>query len=162
WTLVARSDEHHRVDVAETVDQLSSFALVSPERAEELLATATGILARSWNENPPIGPTATARWYEQNSEYYLYDLAQVHLAYKHIAFMIDVVSLARGRTLDYGAGIGDLALELARRGHESTYLDVDGRTKAFARWRAERDWLAVDFASSLDELEGEFDTIVSL
>ena len=127
-----------------------------------MLVTATGILARNWNDDPPVDPDAVGRWYEANSEYYLYDLAQFHLAYKHIRFMLDIVELSDGRVLDYGAGIGDLVLELARRQHDVTYLDVDGRTKAFARWRAERDWLPVTFASDLDEVEGAFDTIISL
>ena len=160
--LARRADARHALNVAETVDDLASFALVTPEHAAEMLATSTGILARNWNDTRPVGPDAVARWYEENSEYYLYDLAQFHLAYKHIAFMRDVGALARGRVLDFGAGIGDLALELARLGHETVYVDVEGRTKAFAAWRAERDWIPVRFASELEELEGEFDTIVSL
>lgn len=152
----------HQANVSATVDDLTAFALVTPEYAEEMLVTATGILARSWNDDPPVDPDAVGRWYEANSEYYLYDLAQFHLAYKHIRFMLDIVELSDGRILDYGAGIGDLVLELARRQHDVTYLDVDGRTKAFARWRAERDWLPVTFASDLDEVDGPFDTIISL
>lgn len=152
----------HQANVSATVDDLTAFALVTPEYAEEMLVTATGILARSWNDDPPVDPDAVGRWYEANSEYYLYDLAQFHLAYKHIRFMLDIVELSDGRILDYGAGIGDLVLELARRQHDVTYLDVDGRTKAFARWRAERDWLPVTFASDLGEVDGPFDTIISL
>jgi SAM-dependent methyltransferase len=156
------ADRQHALNLSHTVDELSTFALVTPEYATEMLATSTGILARNWNDARPVGHDAVAQWYEENSEYYLYDLAQFHLAYKHIAFMRDVVALARGRVLDFGAGIGDLALELARLGHDTVYVDVDGRTKAFARWRAERDWIPLVFASDLDEVDGLFDTIVSL
>jgi SAM-dependent methyltransferase len=162
WTLVRAADRHHAANVERTVEELATFALVTPEYATEMLATATGILAANWRDARPVGPDAVARWYEENSEYYLYDLAQFHLAYKHIAFMRDVVALADGRVLDFGAGIGDLALELGRLGHDAVYVDVDGRTKAFARWRAERDWIPLAFASDLDEVDGEFDTIVSL
>ncbi len=160
--LVVRADVQHLANVAETVDDLSAFALVTPEHATEMLATATGILASNWNTMRPIGPDAVARWYEENSEYYLYDLAQFHLAYKHIAFMRDIVALSGGRVLDFGAGIGDLALELARLGHDALYVDVDGRTKAFAMWRAERDWIPLRFASDLEDVDDEFDTIISL
>jgi SAM-dependent methyltransferase len=160
--LAQMAGRQHLANVSATVDELTAFALVTPEYAEEMLVTATGILARNWNEDPPLDPDSVGRWYEANSEYYLYDLAQFHLAYKHIRFMLDIVELADGRILDYGAGIGDLVLELARRRHDVTYLDVDGRTKAFARWRAERDWLPVTFASNLDEVDGPFDTIISL
>lgn len=160
--LVEECARNHRSNVAATVDELTAFDSVSEDYAEEMLATATGILARSWNSNPPVEPDDVGRWYEANSEYYLYDLAQFHLAYKHIRFMLDIVGMSKGSVLDYGAGIGDLALELARRGHDVTYLDVDGRTKAFAKWRAERDWLAIAFASEIEEVTGPFDTIVSL
>jgi SAM-dependent methyltransferase len=160
--LVLMAETHHQSNVSATVDDLTTFAAVTPEYAEEMLETATGILARNWTIDPPVEPEAVGHWYEANSEYYLYDLAQFHLAYKHIRFMLDIIELSGGRVLDYGAGIGDLSLELSRRGHDVTYLDVDGRTKAFARWRAERDWLPVTFASELDEVEGPFDTIVSL
>lgn len=156
------ADGRHERNVAETVDDLAAFTLAPPDEASEMLATSTGILARNWNDSLPTGPDAVARWYEENSEYYLYDLAQFHLAYKHIAFMRDVVRLSRGRVLDFGAGIGDLALELARLGHETVYLDVDGRTKAFALWRAERDWIPLRFVSDLDEVDGTFETIISL
>lgn len=160
--LMAECTRHHCANVAATVEELTAFDSVTAEHAEEMLATATGILARSWNANPPADSEAVGRWYEANSAYYLYDLAQFHLAYKHIRFMLDILSLSKGRVLDYGAGIGDLSLELARRGHDITYLDVEGRTKAFARWRAERDWLEVAFASEIGEAPGPFDTIVSL
>src|SRR5262249_5012626 len=116
--LVRMADRHHAANVERTVEDLATFALVTPEYATEMLATATGILADNWRESRRVGPDAVARWYEENSEYYLYDLAQFHLAYKHIAFMRDVVALADGRVLDFGAGIGDLALELGRLGHE--------------------------------------------
>ena len=45
----------------------------SVEVDSELLATATAALAESWNASPPAGPAAIARWYEENSELYLYD-----------------------------------------------------------------------------------------
>jgi SAM-dependent methyltransferase len=160
--LVGIAERHHRENVAQTIAELSEFARVTPAEATDMLVRATSILAASWNDKPPSRPDEVARWYSENSRYYLYDLAQFHLAYKHIAFMRDVLSLARGRVLDHGAGIGDVALELARRGHETTYLDVDGVTKTFARWRAEREWLPVAFASTLDEAPGPFDSIVSL
>lgn len=160
--LTRRADAWHSRNVEQTLDDLTAFTLVPREEAAELLVTATGILTHNWNESRPTGDAAVGRWYEENSEYYLYDLSQFHLAYKHISFMNDIASLARGRVLDFGAGIGDLALELARTGHETVYVDVEGRTKAFARWRAERDWIPVQFSSELDDVEGEFDTIISL
>jgi SAM-dependent methyltransferase len=156
------ASRHHRVALDRTVDELAAFQQISREAAADLLVRSTGVLASSWNANPPKDGEAVARWYSENSNYYLYDLAQFHLAYKHVAFSLDVIGLAKGRVLDHGAGIGDVALELARRGHETTYLDVPGETQGFARWRAERDDVPLVFARSLDDATGPFDTIISL
>lgn len=41
-------------------------------------------------------------------------------------------NLASGRVLDYGAGIGDLSLELAQRGLEVTYYEVNNECSKFA------------------------------
>jgi len=149
-------------NVNSTVLDLARFGSISPDSAAELLETSTGILARSWNESQPKEESEVAKWYSDNSRYYLYDLAQFHLAYKHIAFSLDVLGLANGTVLDYGAGIGDLTLELARRGHDVTYVDVPGETQGFARWRSERDELSITFARTLEEATGPFDTIISL
>jgi 2-polyprenyl-3-methyl-5-hydroxy-6-metoxy-1,4-benzoquinol methylase len=68
--------------------------------------------------------------------------------------------------LDYGAGNGELILELARRGHRAAYYDVDGVSKRFAQFRAARYALTVQFASTKEELRriahaAPFDTIFS-
>jgi SAM-dependent methyltransferase len=155
-------DRQNTENVETTVADLAEFAGVTRETASELLASSTSHLARTWNENPPTEDADVSRWYSENSKHYLYDLAQFHLAYKHIAFMLDVVRLAKGRVLDHGAGIGDISLELSRRGNSVTYVDVPGETQGFARWRAERESLPLVFGRSLDEAFGPFDTIISL
>jgi SAM-dependent methyltransferase len=153
---------HHAATVNRTVADLAEFMEVTPETARELLATSTSALAKSWNADPPKDPDAVSRWYSDNARHYMFDLAQFHLSYKHIVFTLDVINLAKGRVLDHGAGIGDIVLDLARRGRESTYVDVPGETQGFARWRAERENLDVRFANDLEGAAGPFDTIISL
>jgi SAM-dependent methyltransferase len=161
--LLARvASRHHAANVSRTVSDLAEYSEVSPDSARELLATSTAALATSWNAAPPTDPEAVSRWYSDNSRHYLFDLAQFHLAYKHVAFSLDVINLAKGRVLDHGAGIGDVALALARRGRSVTYVDVPGETQGFARWRAEREGLDVAFANDLEQAPGPFDTIISL
>jgi SAM-dependent methyltransferase len=147
----------------ETVTELAAFTGKNRDEVEQLLATSTGKLAADWNSRRPESREEVEGWYRENSESYIYDLAQYHLAYKHIVFTLDVMSLAQGRVLDYGAGIGDLALALAESGREVTYFDVEGKSKKYARWQAERRKLNLTFASSDDELQGKkFDTIIVL
>src|SRR5437868_2241742 len=77
-----------------------------------------------------------------------------------------VLRLDRGDTLDYGAGNGEILLELARQGHRAAYYDVEGVTMRFARHRASRQGLAIDFFHTKDSLaqyarENGFDTVFS-
>jgi 2-polyprenyl-3-methyl-5-hydroxy-6-metoxy-1,4-benzoquinol methylase len=77
-----------------------------------------------------------------------------------------VLRLARGATLDYGAGNGEILLELARRGHRATYYDVEGVTMRFARQRAANQGLAIEFFHTKEALAqyaavNGFDTVFS-
>jgi len=59
-----------------------------------------------------------------------------------------------------------LLLELARRGHSVTYFDVEGTSMKFARMRAQRQGVIMEFFSSKDDLAAAakkhgFDTIFS-
>ncbi|MBX7219137.1 MAG: methyltransferase domain-containing protein [Blastocatellia bacterium] len=155
--------DHHRRSLEETLASLINFTGEAPEEVEHLLLTSTGTLAANWYAAPPKNMEELENWYRENAGYYLYDLSQFHLAYKHILFSLDVLALARGRVLDYGAGIGDLTLELAaREGFETTYFDVDGESQRYARWRARERGLRVKFVSDRNELEGPYDTIILL
>jgi len=72
---------------------------------------------------------------------------------------VRAISQCRGRVLDLGAGAGRHALELQRRGHEVTALDVAPEAVEVMRERGVRDARSGD----LDTITGEvFDTILLL
>lgn len=72
---------------------------------------------------------------------------------------VRAISLCRGRVLDFGAGAGRHALELQRRGHEVTAVDVAPEAVEVMRERGVRDARSGDF----DTVAGEvFDTILLL
>jgi SAM-dependent methyltransferase len=74
-------------------------------------------------------------------------------------FDLRAIALCRGRVLDLGAGAGRHALELQRRGHEVTAVDVAPETVVVMRERGVRDARSGD----LDAVAGEFfDTILLL
>ncbi len=77
-----------------------------------------------------------------------------------------MLKFGEGSCLDYGAGNGELILELARRGHRAVYYDVEGTTLKFARERARLRNLSVEFLHTKDDLartarQNGFDTIFS-
>jgi 2-polyprenyl-3-methyl-5-hydroxy-6-metoxy-1,4-benzoquinol methylase len=78
-------------------------------------------------------------------------------------FRKEVVRIARGDCLDYGAGVGDLCIELRRKGYNVTYADVGGKTFEFAKWLFERKNVNIPMINlSKQDLEDKYDTIICM
>jgi 2-polyprenyl-3-methyl-5-hydroxy-6-metoxy-1,4-benzoquinol methylase len=166
--LVHRAREQNECNIAAAMAELMEFTGYPAERVRELWATSNQQLAANWQHAAPSedNPEQMAEWYRQNSELYLFAISAYNLEYKRIRSNMKVLRLARGTTLDYGAGNGEILLELARRGHAVAYYDVDGVTMRFARQRAARQSLAIDFFHTKEALaqsarQRGFDTVFS-
>ncbi len=161
--LVAFVARWNAASIAKATKEIGRFTGTTTENARACLNKASQMLAANWLREQPATPAEVAAWYRRNSELYIYDLTGFHLYGKHIRFTLDLVGLAAGRVLDYGAGIGDLALELARRGHPTVYFDLDGQTRRFAEWRAQQQGIdRIDFYTEREQVGGLFNTIYSL
>jgi 2-polyprenyl-3-methyl-5-hydroxy-6-metoxy-1,4-benzoquinol methylase len=148
--------------------ELIAFTGYPADRIRELWATSNQQLAANWQQAKPAEDNREqmAEWYRQNSELYLFAISAYNLEYKRIRSNMKVLRLARGATLDYGAGNGEILLELARRGHRATYYDVEGVTMRFARQRAANQGLTIEFFHTKDALAqyasvNGFDTVFS-
>jgi 2-polyprenyl-3-methyl-5-hydroxy-6-metoxy-1,4-benzoquinol methylase len=166
--LVHRAREQNERNIAAAMAELMEFTGYPAERVRELWATSNQQLAANWQQAAPSedNPEQMAEWYRQNSELYLFAISAYNLEYKRIRSNMKVLRLARGATLDYGAGNGEILLELARRGHPVAYFDVDGVTMRFAQQRAARQSLAIDFFHTKEALaqsarQRGFDTVFS-
>jgi 2-polyprenyl-3-methyl-5-hydroxy-6-metoxy-1,4-benzoquinol methylase len=166
--LAHRSRQQNAKNIAAAMGELISFTGYSAERIQELWATSNQQLAANWQQAKPAEDNREqmAEWYRQNSELYLFAISAYNLEYKRIRSNMKVLRLAGGATLDYGAGNGEILLELARRGHRVTYYDVEGVTMRFARQRAASQGLAIEFFHTKDALaqyasENGFDTVFS-
>jgi len=166
--LVHRAREQNERNIAAAMAELMEFTGYPAERIRELWVTSNQQLAANWQQAAPAedNPEQMAEWYRQNSELYLFAISAYNLEYKRIRSNMKVLRLARGATLDYGAGNGEILLELARRGHPVAYFDVDGVTMRFARQRAASQSLAIDFFHTKEELaqsagQRGFDTVFS-
>lgn len=167
--LVLRAQRQNEKNVATAMAELKEFTGYAEERIRELWATSNQQLAENWkNARLDEGDAERmAEWYRQNSELYLFAISGYNLEYKRIRSTLNILRLANGRCLDYGAGNGEVLLELARRGHAATYYDVEGQTMRFARFRAQRRGLKMEFFCAKADLAGSaeragFDTIFSL
>ncbi|MGE5324981.1 MAG: class I SAM-dependent methyltransferase [Actinomycetota bacterium] len=167
WSL-SRAEEQNAANIAASMSELVEFTGYPPERIRQLWATSNQQLAKNWEEAaiPPDDRDRMAEWYRQNSELYLFAISAYNLEYKRIKSNLKVIRFARGSCLDYGAGNGEILLELARRGHPVMYFDVEGVTMRFAQKRAQQHGLAMEIARSKAELKAAaqkrgFDTIFS-
>jgi len=166
--LVGRARRQNARNIAAALEELIEFTGYPADRIRHLWVTSNQQLAANWEAASPAedNPAQMAEWYRQNSELYLFAISAYNLEYKRIRSNMKVLRLARGATLDYGAGNGEILLELARRGHRAAYYDVEGVTMGFARHRAERQKLAIDFFATKDALAASarkngFDTVFS-
>ncbi|MBI2682647.1 MAG: class I SAM-dependent methyltransferase [Acidobacteriales bacterium] len=168
--LTLMAQHQARRNLKKTALDLSAFTGMPEAEAETRLVSSHALIIESWKKAAldEKDKAALARWYSENALNYMFSLARFHLTYKHITFTLDMLRLSRGRCLDYGAGKGELALELARRGLDVTYYDVPGKSREYAEWEAARRKANLRFLSSKEELQtevaarGKFDTILTL
>jgi 2-polyprenyl-3-methyl-5-hydroxy-6-metoxy-1,4-benzoquinol methylase len=166
--LALRAYRHNCNNIRAAIGDLADFTGYIPERIREFWSASDRELAKSWklarlDENDR---ERMAEWYRENSELYMFAISAYNLEYKRIQSNIRMLKFARGSCLDYGAGNGELILELARRGHRAVYYDVEGQSMKFARLRAQRQSLAVEFLYSKEQHAAgarnhRFDTIFS-
>jgi 2-polyprenyl-3-methyl-5-hydroxy-6-metoxy-1,4-benzoquinol methylase len=87
-------------------------------------------------------PDRINAFYKQTTNY-IYELAQWHLFVpakreSDVALFDDLRTKAPRNILDFGGGVGLLAIPLARAGLDVTLADLDSTTLGFAVFRAER------------------------
>jgi 2-polyprenyl-3-methyl-5-hydroxy-6-metoxy-1,4-benzoquinol methylase len=166
--LVWRAQKHSARNVSTAIAELVDFTGYSEEKVRELWLTSNQQLAANWEKAHLAEDDAEqmAEWYRENSELYLFAISAYNLEFKRIRSNLGVLKYASGACLDYGAGNGELLLELARQGHSVTYYDVEGKTMQFARRRAHQRGLTMEFARTKDDLvastkKRSFDTVFS-
>ncbi|HUK30415.1 MAG TPA: class I SAM-dependent methyltransferase [Candidatus Acidoferrum sp.] len=164
--LVSNSLRQNELNVDAATREIIGFTACSPDRVRELWATSNQQLAKNWQAAslPEDDRERLAAWYAENSELYLFAISAYNLEYRRIRTNLRVLRYARGACLDYGAGNGEIILEVARRGLPATYYDVDGVTMRFAMDRARQYGFAVQFAHTKEELAAAakkrgFDTV---
>jgi 2-polyprenyl-3-methyl-5-hydroxy-6-metoxy-1,4-benzoquinol methylase len=165
-TLVHHSLRQNARNVESAMQEIIGFTAYSPDRIRELWSNSNQQLAKNWQVAalPEDDRDRLAAWYAENSELYLFAISAYNLEYRRIRTNLRVLRNARGACLDYGAGNGEIILEVARRGLPATYYDVEGVTMRFAMDRAQRSGFPVQFAHTKEELAAAakkrgFDTV---
>jgi 2-polyprenyl-3-methyl-5-hydroxy-6-metoxy-1,4-benzoquinol methylase len=164
--LVHHACRQNERNTQSAIQEIAGFTAYSGDRIRELWSTSNQQLAKNWQAAalPEHDRERLAAWYAENSELYLFAISAYNLEYRRIRTNLMVLRNARGKCLDFGAGNGEIILEVARRKLPATYYDVEGVTMKFAMDRARRTGLAVEFARTKAELSAAakrrgFDTV---
>ena len=167
--LARRAQLHHLKNTQAALHELTDFTGYPREQIWRMWSESDKELARNWVAAAldESDSRALADWYQQNSELYMFASSAYNLDYRRIRSNLKVLRFAHGASLDYGAGNGEIVLEMARRGHPTTYYDVDGMGAKFAKYRAQRQGLDVRFLHAKGDLKAAalqtgFDTVFSL
>ena len=102
----------------------------------------------------------------QNCNYYIYELPLWNAERNRPKYlsMISLPYLRRNnceKVLDFGAGAGDLCIELAKNKLDVTYCDIGEQLFNFAKWRFERRNLPIKMIRGIKNIEGRYGCIFS-
>jgi 2-polyprenyl-3-methyl-5-hydroxy-6-metoxy-1,4-benzoquinol methylase len=167
WTtgtiyLLIKANQHNLANYDDLLENLQQFLGESREAIVNILLMSVPTLAENWRRAQPQGQEAVATWYSANARLYLLANCQHHLLYRHMMYTFSLLNIGRGRVLDYGGGNGDFSRALARRGFETTYLDVPGDAARYVKWRAEKEGLPLKVVLDKNALDGPYDVIFCL
>lgn len=117
----------------------AEFSGIPEDEVREKAARGVELAAKAWN-SLPAGPfhRKAERFYQEMDEVYIYDHLLAHLNHpftrewyrRHLEPKIEGKAI-----LDFGAGIGVFAIQMAMDGADVTYYDLPGIHRDFAVWR---------------------------
>ena len=143
---VARpGDPGLKADQDEYVEDVMAFTGTTREQVRERMKLGSAPLKDEWNaweKQGPMTPERIAAFYKQTKNY-IYELGEWHLFVpdkreSDLALVEDMRRKQPKNILDFGGGVGLIAIPLARAGQDVTLADLDGTSLDFAAFRARR------------------------
>lgn len=132
-------------DQAEYVEDIMAFTKTTREQVRERMKKGSEPLKQEWLEWEKQGPMTEdriAKFYKQTTNY-IYELGEWHLFVDNkresdAQLVEDMKKKQPKNILDFGGGVGLMAIPLARAGFDVTLADLDGTSLDFAKFRADR------------------------
>lgn len=115
------------------IKAMSEYSNLSQKEVIWLLKSGERLGADLWRILNPKTEEEIKNFYK-TTPFYIFELAFWHMTKFQREFRSEIIKSAKGDVLDFGAGIGDLCLELAKMGFNIDYADLPGSTFDFARW----------------------------
>ena len=144
------------------IKNLAEYFVLSEKEVVFYLKAGVELNAHLWKVLHPRNKEEIEQFYSF-TPYYIFELAHWHMQKYQRDFRKEVISHTYGNTLDYGAGIGDLCIELAKKGLSVTYTDVGSRTFEFAKWLFKKHNLSIKMIDvNKESLTQQYDTIICI
>lgn len=119
-------------------------------------------LAREWNSAPRTTPPAVSAFYA-NTPWYVYNLTIWAACGQRPRYVENAAAVLRRHRvksiLDFGAGVGTDALELASSGMSVVACDINRSCRAFLEWRAKRRDLRIAVIEAVSAPPEPFDAL---
>ena len=125
-------------DRDELTEDIVKFTGLNEDEINMNVMVGEELMTRDWNKANPKTPAEEITFYK-NTEMYIYDLFKWHFTNRR-QFDIELVTglkqMKNVKTvLDFGCGIGQNAIMLAREGFDVTIADLESNTLDFAEYR---------------------------
>ncbi len=159
-------------DINEDSPLISSLATdifkmegMPPERFASETMVARQKMAELWNESAPMTPPQAADWYRRDDigRLYVLDLADSHMRGVTTGILNEIeetVSVTEGPVLEYGAGIGTLALCLSSKGFDVDAYEPNEFLADFIQRRADLHDLKVNKKNFVAALRDDYQIII--
>lgn len=161
-----------KADQDEYVEDIMAFTNTTREQVRDRMKKGSEPLKDEWNGWEKKGPMTEDRiqaFYKQTTNY-IYELGEWHLFVpdkraSDLQLVEDMKKLKPKNILDFGGGVGLMAVLLARAGFDVTLADLDGTSLDFAAFRAKRHSIPLKiWKSDVDKAapDTKYDVILAL
>ncbi len=126
-------------DTDELMADLEKYTKKPEAELVQKLMMGQRLMREEWNAKKPKKYDEIKQFYKE-TENYLYDLTHYHLTERRqtdIEKTAQVMFLKPKNVIDFGCGIGQQGLMLARKGIDVTLADLKSKTLDFAKYRFE-------------------------
>ena len=144
------------------IKNLEEYFKLSYEQTLCMLKLGTKLHADLWRILEPRTEKEIQNFYAV-SPYGVFNLAYWHMQNHQRRSRRKIIKISQGDILDYGAGIGDLSLELARKGFNVDYADVEGKNFDFAKWLFQKNNSEIEMIDlTKNKLSKKYNTIICI
>jgi 2-polyprenyl-3-methyl-5-hydroxy-6-metoxy-1,4-benzoquinol methylase len=148
------------------IRRLAEYFQLTDEQAVCMIKVGTRLNKEFWDILDPKTDAQVREFYRLVPSY-PFSLSYGHMLRAQVNFRRKIVKMSGGEVLDYGGGVGDLSLALAKRACKVVYADIGGKTFAYAKWLLAReghgDIPVMDVESDRDKIwSNKYDTIICL